>query len=406
MPTTIVNHNNELVDFLQDVNYGMNKAQFNHLITMVEGSIQIEGKISISKIAENIATSKDESCIYRFLSESPWDDELLNRNRVNFLEYHLEHNIQPNETGFLVIDDTTNLKDVRTKEMEGLDFHYSHTEGKICWSHCVVTSNFVVGLYAMPLHFKPYYREEKCKELGIEFESKVDIAKGFIKRFRTPSNIKQVYVLTDSWYTSTSLIEEALCKGYHVIGCVKSNKMIFPYGVKIKISEFIKWIEPSTLDLVTVEGKEYRVYRYEGKVGTLDNATLLISYEVKKDGYEAPVCVLSTDIELDSETILRYYAVRWTIETSYQYLKENLGFDEYRVRSLVSIERYMLLCFLAYNFLEYYRVTQKHLRLETIGDTIQHMKKESIKDFVNFVYYRAKNNVSLGEIYAQLKLVA
>ena len=23
MPTTIVNHNNELVDFLQDVNYGM-----------------------------------------------------------------------------------------------------------------------------------------------------------------------------------------------------------------------------------------------------------------------------------------------------------------------------------------------------------------------------------------------
>ena len=121
--------------------------------------------------------------------------------------------------------------------MEGLDFHYSHTEGKICWSHCVVTSNFVAGLYAMPLHFKPYYREEKCKELGIEFESKVDIAKGFIREFHTPSNIKQLYVLTDSWYTSTSLIEEALSKGYHVIGCVKSNKTIFPCGIKIKISQ-------------------------------------------------------------------------------------------------------------------------------------------------------------------------
>ncbi|HEY8362376.1 MAG TPA: hypothetical protein VIK77_05775 [Tissierellaceae bacterium] len=89
MPTTIVKHNNELIDFLQDVNYGMNKAQFNHLITMVEGSLQMEGKISISKIAENIATAKDESCIYRFLSKSPWDDELLNRNRINFLRYHL-----------------------------------------------------------------------------------------------------------------------------------------------------------------------------------------------------------------------------------------------------------------------------------------------------------------------------
>lgn len=40
MPTTIVNHNNELVDFLQDVNYGMSKAQFSHLITMVEGNIR------------------------------------------------------------------------------------------------------------------------------------------------------------------------------------------------------------------------------------------------------------------------------------------------------------------------------------------------------------------------------
>ncbi|MDN5277744.1 MAG: hypothetical protein PWR01_1709 [Clostridiales bacterium] len=34
------------------------------------------------------------------------------------------------------------------------------------------------------------------------------------------------------------------------------------------------------------------------------------------------LCVFfSTDIWLDSEIILRYYAVRWTIETSYQYLK-------------------------------------------------------------------------------------
>jgi len=105
MPPTIVNHNNELVAFLQDVNYGMSKAQFNHLITMVEGSIQMEGKTSISKIAENIATAKDESCIYRFLSKSPWDDKQLNRNRISFLSYHLEHSIRPGEIGFLVIDE-------------------------------------------------------------------------------------------------------------------------------------------------------------------------------------------------------------------------------------------------------------------------------------------------------------
>jgi hypothetical protein len=70
----------------------------------VEGSIQVEGKLSISKIAENITIAKDKSCIYRFLSKSPWDDKQLNRNRISFLSYHLEHNIRPGEVGFLVID--------------------------------------------------------------------------------------------------------------------------------------------------------------------------------------------------------------------------------------------------------------------------------------------------------------
>lgn len=157
---------------MQDVNYGMSKTQFNHLITMMEGSIQIEGKMSISKIAENIATAKDKSCIYRFLSESPWDDGLLNRNRISFLEYHLEHYIKPGEIGFLVIDDTTNLKDVRTKAMEGLDFHYSHTEGKICWSHCVVTSNFVAGLYAMPYTLNPITGKRSVRNLGLYLKAK------------------------------------------------------------------------------------------------------------------------------------------------------------------------------------------------------------------------------------------
>ncbi|MCM8900525.1 hypothetical protein KVG29_04695 [Caldicoprobacter algeriensis] len=53
MPTTIVNHNNELIDFLQDVNYGMSKAQFNHINYNGGKQYPNEGKIFISKIAEN-----------------------------------------------------------------------------------------------------------------------------------------------------------------------------------------------------------------------------------------------------------------------------------------------------------------------------------------------------------------
>lgn len=36
MPTTIVNYNEETINFLEDVNYGMSKPQFNHLATIIE----------------------------------------------------------------------------------------------------------------------------------------------------------------------------------------------------------------------------------------------------------------------------------------------------------------------------------------------------------------------------------
>ncbi|TJX15147.1 hypothetical protein E9840_03530 [Tissierella creatinini] len=55
MPTTIVNHNEELINFLESVNYGLSKPQFNHLATIIEGNININGKVSISRIAENIS---------------------------------------------------------------------------------------------------------------------------------------------------------------------------------------------------------------------------------------------------------------------------------------------------------------------------------------------------------------
>ncbi|MDI3311365.1 MAG: hypothetical protein QJR05_08055 [Thermoanaerobacterium sp.] len=39
--------------------------------------LKLKAKYPISQIAENIATAKYESSIYRFLSKSSWDDELL-----------------------------------------------------------------------------------------------------------------------------------------------------------------------------------------------------------------------------------------------------------------------------------------------------------------------------------------
>ncbi|WP_396276610.1 transposase [Haloimpatiens lingqiaonensis] len=123
MPNKFTNHiisiNDELYNYLNDVNYGMNKPQFHHLTTIIDGLINLDGTKSLLKVSEHILTAKSSSSIYRFLSHSKWDDSLIDRNRINYLNLHFNKLIKPKSVGFLVIDDTVNPK-TQAKKMQGL----------------------------------------------------------------------------------------------------------------------------------------------------------------------------------------------------------------------------------------------------------------------------------------------
>lgn len=116
---------------------------------------------------------------------------------------------------FLIIDDSGCHKNRSTKTMEALDFHFSHTEGKSVWSHCLVTAHVVAEGYSFALDFRPYFRKAYCEELGIHFKSKNDLTMEMIHAFPSTDE-EQVYVLMDNWYTSEKLIDTCNAKGFHV----------------------------------------------------------------------------------------------------------------------------------------------------------------------------------------------
>ncbi|WP_129599963.1 IS701 family transposase [Anaerophilus nitritogenes] len=401
--TNILNPSQEIYNYIEDVNYGMSKPQLDHLSNLMHGLIVVDGNKSINSVSKAILSAKDSSSIYKFLSKSEWDNALINRNRISHLNLVLNHHVETNSTGLLIIDDTINPKP-SAKKVEGLDYHFSHIEGKSIWSHCVVTSNFLAGDISVPVQYQPYYRKEQCEDIDRSFLSKVDIAKKFIADFNAPSQCNKIYVLADSWYSNKDIVYTSLQKGYHFIGAVKSNRLISPKGIKLQLSQFAKHIAPCTLDVVTVKDKDYRVYVYEGPVAKLENALVVISYEVDGDDFKNPVYLISTDIELDAKTIIEYYSRRWSIETNYKYLKSNLGFDKYRIRNILSIERYFLISFLAINFLEIIRLTQESSTLRTIGEAIEYQKNLSLKEFILYIYKSAKRNKPLQEIYSHLKI--
>lgn len=317
--------------------------------------------------------------------------------------------ISPNviaSNSFLIVDDTLSKKDKSTKNIEGLQFHNSHADGnRPMWSHCTVTSHYKIADYSLPLSFKLYLRKEffgsRAKKY---FKNKQELAISLIDEFYPVT--EATYLLIDAWYTSGKVMLHALSKGYHTIGRIKSNRVIYPGGIKTNISTFSKLIRNVETHPVTVGEVTYYTYRYEGKINDIENTIILFSW-TKEDLSNPPVFIICTDVSLDDTKIIEYYQKRWEIETGYRYHKTSFGFDEYQVQSLKSIQRFWSMVYMTYTFLELFRVTNKKKhKFATLGDTLGYFRNQQLVIVVKYAYNCAENGVTIDAAFAKLGLAA
>lgn len=405
MLTTILNQNETIINYISELNLPYSSAIKNHMVNIVSGIIVTEGSKTISSVHNKITCNRDRSTGSRFLSSYSWNHEYVTQERIFHAISEISNTCEASDVGFLIIDDTLTKKNTSTKKIEGLDFHNSHADGnKPKWSHCLVTSHYKINDYSIPLDFRQYHRKESSKKLSKKFLDKNELAMELINEF-TPVT-KNNYLLVDSWYTSAKILLHGLINGCHTIGRIKSNRVIYPAGIKTNVKKFSSYIRTNETSLVTASNNKYYVYRYEGKLNDIENVVVLISW-TKNDLSDNPAFIISTDVSLDNKTIISYYEKRWDIEVSYRYHKTALGFDEFQIQSLKSIHRYWSMIFLTYTFLEIFRVKcGKLYKFKNIGDVILHFRNNYLVKIVSFAHECADNGIDLQSTIAKLGLVA
>ena len=106
--------------------------------------------------------------------------------------------------------------------------------------------------------------------------SKIDIVQDIAKELSTPP--VQSYFLCDCWYVSEKIINTFAVQGFHTIGALKTNRLLYPSGMKKKLSELAAELSVThkNFDLVTVKDRNYYVYRYEGNLNGIENASVFI----------------------------------------------------------------------------------------------------------------------------------
>ena len=218
----------------------------NHLISILI-SIFISGYHGkTTDFAKN--SSCHRTTIAHFLNSGKWDDSLLSDTlKRSVIEIIYSEAARTGKPVFCIVDDTIASKTKPSSQalhpIEDAYFHQSHLKGKQDYGHQAVavmlSCNGIVLNYAFVMYNKSI--------------SKIDIVQNIAKELPVPPVMS--YFLFDCWYVSEKIINTFVQKGFHTIGALKTNRLLYPSGMKKKLSELAA--ERSTthkgFDLVTVK---------------------------------------------------------------------------------------------------------------------------------------------------------
>ena len=329
--------------------------------------------------------------IAHFLNHGKWDDHKLESIlKASVIRTIYGEAIRSGCPIFCTVDDTISSKTKPSSQavhpIEDAYFHQSHLKGKQDYGHQAVavmlSCNGIVLNYAIVMYNKS--------------KSKIQIVQDIARELPEPPVLS--YFLCDSWYTSTKVMDAFLQKGFYTVGALKTNRVIYPCGIKQKIREFALYLRKTDTDvsLVTVGSRQYYVYRYEGSLNGVENAVVLISYP--KEAFHNPKALrafICTNAALEIQEILDRYVNRWPIEVYFRQSKDKLAFARYQIRSSQGIRRYWLLLSLAH----FICCTGTGIKLP-FEDGYAIFQKEIQKERIEYVYHCGVQNIPLNDVFA------
>jgi hypothetical protein len=355
------------------------RPQFENFCRAMLGLIVAgEGEHDVKSINELFIERKDQSTLNRFLTGSKWSvEQVVSEGKALLLTESRTSNVV---VEYKVIDDTVCRKYSPRTEM--VCYNHSSTMGTVL-SHDYVTSLYVNGDAALPDGLKLYGSEKKCREKGVEFKTKVQLACEMIDE-HTP-RARQTIWLWDSWYTMYDIVTRCRAHGYAWIGEMKSNRVVFYEGKKYHLNELVdKLRSEGMFSDVFIDGEIYQACKVRVFTKKLGEASIVVN--VKADTRD--VHMLCTDLTCGTEEIVRHALRRHHIEDFHKGAKY-LGLGEYRFRESEAALIHAHLVSLAYTLLDVLR--RRLLRyglvksMPSLEGTVEWVRRKAMHLFIHAV---------------------
>jgi len=157
---------------------------------------------------------------------------------------------------------------------------------------------------------------------------------------------------------------------------------------------------------VTLDEQTYWCFTLTVCLPGLGKVRLVISFANEQlSGTYAVLVTNRTD--WSAQKIVRVYLQRWPIETFYQDSKQNLGLDEYRMRSAEAIQKHWCLVFVAYSFLHLDCLPASPKKglafpIKTIGEACRQQAQTLIQALILHAHQRLSEGAQVQDVFSFL----
>ncbi|MEZ4769795.1 MAG: transposase [Caldilineales bacterium] len=429
MPKPIVCLSEQLCQYLACFRPCFSKRQWKYFVTVLLGLIECEERKTMTGLLRVVGERISLSGLSRFMNRWPWSMEAVTeiwqarfRERLH-CQVQEDHKRQGVErprrrgrpkrtvvTGYLIFDDSVHIKP-KGRSMGGLGKHYSNTEGRLVDGHCLFTGLYVLLGQRCPLAARLYRQKAVCEREGVPFQSKIDMAVSEIEDFE-PVADTQTHVLVDSWYHCQRVRKAAQARHWHLSGGLKSNRvmrLVAEDGSRewLSLSEYAARLQPADWQEVTwpsaQEGQPMYAHLVRTRIRKLGPILLLITCHDLAAPRRTVRYWGSSQLDLNHQALVDILAIRWQIETFFEYEKDLLGSDHYQVMSAQAILRFWTLVACLMCFLEEQRSSHQVQGL-TCGDVRRNVQHQHRLNLLQWLAESFQAGATIEQIGNQLAL--
>jgi hypothetical protein len=426
MPKPIVCVCEQLRQYLEIFRDCFSTRQWKYFVIVLLGLIECEERKTLTGLLRMIGEQVSLSGLSRFLNKWRWSPEAVAQSWQAHFRQQLEPLVRAEHerlkalapkgvgrpkqtvvTGYLIFDDSVHEKP-KGRKMGGLGRHYSNTAQKVVTGHCLFTGLYVLLGQRCPLAARMYCQRSSCEREKQPFQSKVEMAVEEIEQFEPVVGTK-THVLIDSWYHCRQVRRAAQKRGWEVSGALKSNRWMRrmrPDGRRewLKLSDYAATVSRDEWCEIVWPSQEGEQRLYGHLVSTwvrkLGPTLLLITCH----NLDAPPKTRrfwgSTLVDGDAQALVEILAIRWQVETFFEYEKDLLGSDHYQIMSRQAVLRFWALTACLLYFLEMQRTATSL----TCGDVRHHIQHVHRRNLLEWLATRFRDGLSIDQIALLLAL--